>query len=185
MAFWGCGGGEALDSSSSSAEAVSAFFSPRLEESGEADDQLNPILVHKAKAQLEAERTGKSRLVPGANKSGGLKRLGIGSSADEKLSQEERERKRVDTYLARCEGVAHESGAGTGTGAGAGAKQRAAKEEAAAGVKLRSDLDTRRVSQSLEVSQLQLRRTSIVAARVKAAAVEEDVADGAHEAEYV
>ena len=151
--------------SSSSAEAVSAFFSPKVGLSGEAEDELNPILVHKAKAQLEAERMGKSRLVPGANKSGGLKRLGIGSSADDKLSQEERERKRVDTYLARCEGVASHSSGGPGAGGGAGAKRVAEKESALADMKLEIDIKTRRTSQSIVESHNHQQRKSVAAAR--------------------
>lgn len=127
--------------------------------------------MHKAKAKLEAERAGKSRLVPGANKTGGLKRLGIGgASAEDKLPAEERDRKRLDTYLARCEGVALDSSA-VGSAGGAGAKQAMAKDGAIAGMRLRMDLEQRRVSQSIMESQSQMKRGSIANARHNLAAV--------------
>ena len=141
--------------------------------------------MHKAKAKLEAERAGKSRLVPGANKTGGLKRLGIGPSAEDKLSQEERERKRVDTFLTRCEGVVNGSRGGSGVGGSAGAKANAEKESVMAGMKLEFDIKARRASQSIVEGQTQRQRKSIAAARSTAVYMAEDVEEGKGEEEVM
>ena len=79
----------------------------------------------------------------------------------------------MDTYLARCEGVARDSSAGGGA-VGAGAKQVMAKDGAIAGMRLRMDLEQRRVSQSIVESQSQMRRNSIANARHNLAAAQEN-----------
>ena len=70
--------------------------------------------------------------------------------------------------------------------AGAGAKQRTAKEEAVAGMKLKHDLDAWRLSESLEAEQHQQRRASIATARrTKASVAEEGEGDEQAHMEYV